>query len=106
MGLGRWSLVGYIKLKVKAAVNFVGAFEAALIAEAPRRGADGVICGHIHQAAHRKIDGLHYLNCGDWVDSCTAIAEDWAGRLYHIDWLERGREREPGPAAGQMREAA
>jgi UDP-2,3-diacylglucosamine pyrophosphatase LpxH len=93
-GLGRWSLSGYIKLKVKAAVNFVGAFENALLAEARRRGADGVICGHIHQAAHHEIDGSKYLNCGDWVESCTAIAEDWAGRLYHIDWLKATRERE------------
>ena len=107
LGLGRWSLAGYIKLKVKAAVNFVGAFEDALLAEARRRGADGVICGHIHQAAHHQVDGLHYLNCGDWVESCTAIAEDWAGRLYKIDWLEASRRRAPGPApANAMQEAA
>jgi len=106
-GFGRWSLSGYIKLKVKAAVNFVGAFEDALLAEARRRGADGVICGHIHQAAHREVDGLKYLNCGDWVESCTAIAEDWAGRLYHIDWLATARAQAPGPASSRLvREAA
>jgi len=106
-GLGRWSLSGYIKLKVKAAVNFVGAFENALLAEARRRAADGVICGHIHQAAHHEIDGLKYLNCGDWVESCTAIAEDWAGRLYHIDWLKATRERELALAStGPIQEAA
>jgi UDP-2,3-diacylglucosamine pyrophosphatase LpxH len=106
-GLGRWSLSGYIKLKVKAAVNFVGAFENALLAEARRRGADGVICGHIHQAAHHEIDGLKYLNCGDWVESCTAIAEDWAGRLYHIDWLKATGERELAlTSTGPIQEAA
>jgi UDP-2,3-diacylglucosamine pyrophosphatase LpxH len=106
-GLGPWSLSGYIKLKVKAAVNFLDAFEHALVAEARGRGVDGVICGHVHQAAHHEIDGLRYLNCGDWVESCTAIAEDWAGRLYHIDWLETLRECELAPApAHPMQEAA
>jgi UDP-2,3-diacylglucosamine pyrophosphatase LpxH len=106
-GFGPWSLSGYIKLKVKAAVNFVDAFEHALVAEARGRGVDGVICGHVHQAAHHEIDGLKYLNCGDWVESCTAIAEDWAGRLYHIDWLETLRECELAPApAHPMQEAA
>jgi UDP-2,3-diacylglucosamine pyrophosphatase LpxH len=107
LGFGRWSLSGYIKLKVKIAVSFVDAFEDALMAEARRRGADGVICGHIHQAGHREIDGFKYLNCGDWVESCTAIAEDWSGRLYHIDWREILRERELACApAHSMREAA
>jgi UDP-2,3-diacylglucosamine pyrophosphatase LpxH len=106
-GFGLWSLSGCIKVKVKAAVNFVDAFEEALVAEARRRGVDGVICGHVHQAAHHEIDNLEYLNCGDWVESCTAIAEDWAGRLYHINWLEASRWRELAAAPAQpMREAA
>jgi len=107
LGFAPWSLSGYIKLKIKAAVNFVDAFEEALVAEARRRGVDGVICGHVHQAAHHEIDNLAYLNCGDWVESCTAIAEDWAGRLYKIDWLETSRRCALGPApAHAMQEAA
>ena len=107
LGFGPWSLSGYIKFKVKAAVNFVDAFEEALIAEARRRGVDGVICGHVHQPAHHEIDNLEYLNCGDWVESCTAIAEDWAGRLYQIDWLATSRGCKPAPApAHPMQEAA
>ena len=97
----------FLKLKVKTAVNFIGAFEDALVAEARSRGADGVVCGHIHHAAHRNIGGIQYLNCGDWVESCTAIAEDAAGKLHVINWLETMREREPGSAAARpLREAA
>ncbi len=81
-----WSLSSYAKQKVKGAVNFISGFETLLSEEAKRRGADGVICGHIHQAASRRIDGVHYLNCGDWVESCTAIAETYDGAflvLHH-----------------------
>ena len=107
LGFGPGPLSGYIKLKVKAAVNFVDAFEEALIAEARRRGVDGVICGHVHQPAHHEIDNLAYLNCGDWVESCSAIAEDWPGRLYQIDWLATSRGCKPAPSpARPMLEAA
>ncbi|MCL2636634.1 MAG: UDP-2,3-diacylglucosamine diphosphatase, partial [Betaproteobacteria bacterium] len=50
------------------------------------RGLDGVVCGHIHWAAIREIDGLAYINCGDWVDSCTAIVEHFDGRLELVAW--------------------
>ena len=84
LGFGLWSLSSYLKLKVKTAVNFVGEFEHELIEEARRRGVDGVVCGHIHHAAKRDVGGIQYLNCGDWVESCTAIAEDAAGRLQIV----------------------
>jgi UDP-2,3-diacylglucosamine pyrophosphatase LpxH len=107
LGIGLWSLSAYLKLRVKTAINFIGEFEDALVAEARRRGADGVICGHIHHAAHRDVGGIQYMNCGDWVESCTAIAEDAAGRFHIIDWLEVMREREPAPASlRRLREAA
>lgn len=86
LGLGYWSLSAYLKYRVKQAVNFIGAFEAALAAEAASGDYDGVICGHIHRPADRRIGSVHYLNCGDWVESCTAIAEDTAGRLSVIHW--------------------
>jgi UDP-2,3-diacylglucosamine pyrophosphatase LpxH len=85
-GFGYWSLSAYLKLRVKSAVNFIGAFEHALAEEAVRRDVDGVICGHIHHAADRLIDGVRYLNCGDWVESCTALAEDMNGRIHLIRW--------------------
>jgi UDP-2,3-diacylglucosamine pyrophosphatase LpxH len=86
LGFGYWSLSAYLKLRVKSAVNFIGEFENALAEEARRRHVNGVICGHIHHAADRAIDGIRYLNCGDWVESCTALAEDEHGRIRLIRW--------------------
>ncbi len=87
LGFGYWSLSNYLKLRVKTAVNFIGEFEQAISAEAKRRNVEGVICGHIHHMADRMIDGVRYINCGDWVESCTAIAEDFDGKLSQISWL-------------------
>ncbi len=86
LGLGYWSLSGYLKYSVKRAVTFIGAFEEAVASEARRRKVDGVICGHIHHPADRMIDGVHYLNSGDWVESSTAIVEHDDGRLEVIHW--------------------
>jgi UDP-2,3-diacylglucosamine pyrophosphatase LpxH len=88
MGFGYWSLSAYLKYRVKTAVNFIGEFENALADVARRHEADGIICGHIHHAADRMIDGVHYLNCGDWVESSTAIVETHDGRLQVIKWNE------------------
>lgn len=92
-GLGYWSLSAYLKYRVKKAVNFIGQFEKVLSEEGKRRGVDGVICGHIHHAANHDIDGMHYLNCGDWVESCTAIAETEKGEFVMINWLSVLRAR-------------
>lgn len=88
LGLPYWSLSAWAKLKVKTAVNFIGNFEKALVEEARRRGVDGVVCGHIHHAAVRDIGGIAYINCGDWVESCTAIAETFDGRFEIIRWAD------------------
>ncbi len=84
--LPHWSLSAWAKLKVKNAVNYIGEFETCLAAEARRHNADGVICGHIHHAAHREIEGLTYINAGDWVESCTAVVEHADGRFELIRW--------------------
>ncbi|MCC6946211.1 MAG: UDP-2,3-diacylglucosamine diphosphatase [Bradyrhizobiaceae bacterium] len=91
-GLTYWSLSQWAKLKVKNAVNFIGEFETVLAAEAHRQGVDGVICGHIHHAAIRN-DGVIYINCGDWVESCTAVAEHDDGRFEIIRWTVPARRR-------------
>jgi len=83
-----WSLSQWAKHKVKNAVNFIGAFETTLAAEAQRHDADGVICGHIHHAAIHDKFGVRYINCGDWVESCTAIAEHEDGRIEIITWTD------------------
>jgi len=92
-GLGYWSLSAYLKYRVKKAVAFIGAFEEAVAMEARRRGADGIICGHIHHASDRNVHGTHYLNCGDWVESCTAVVESHEGELRVIRWAEIGHDR-------------
>jgi UDP-2,3-diacylglucosamine pyrophosphatase LpxH len=76
-----WSLSAYVKGKVKQAVNFITAFESALAHEAHRRSLHGVVCGHIHRAEIREIEGILYCNTGDWVESCTALAERPDGAL-------------------------
>lgn len=100
LGLPYWSLSRYLKLKVKRAVSFIGDFEAAVIREARRRGVEGVVCGHIHHAELRTVDGLTYANDGDWVESLTALVEHGDGRLEVIEWSEvlRQRQRAAVPA--------
>jgi len=89
MGLPYWSLSAYLKLKVKRAVSYVSDFEAAVAREARQRGVDGVVCGHIHHAEMRSIDGVLYINDGDWVESLTALVEHGDGRLEILDWSGR-----------------
>src|ERR1700693_1026828 len=72
-GLGYWSLSQWAKQKVKNAVNYIGEYEKTLVLEARRNGVEGVICGHIHRAVIRDESGIRYINCGDWVESFTAI---------------------------------
>lgn len=81
LGFGYWSLSGYLKDCLKPVVDFVTAFERALAHEAGRRGLAGVVCGHIHRPALRRIDRTVYANCGDWVENGTAIVEHVDGAL-------------------------
>jgi UDP-2,3-diacylglucosamine pyrophosphatase LpxH len=91
---GYWSLAGFAKRQVKTAVAFIADFEAAAARYARSRDADGVICGHVHTPAIRDFEGVRYLNCGDWVDSCTAVVEQVAGRMALVHWgVERPLSR-------------
>lgn len=83
---GYWSLAGYAKRRVKKAVNFISDFESSVAHAVRDRQLDGVICGHIHWAEIREVEGISYLNCGDWVDSCTAIVEHFDGRMEIVRW--------------------
>ncbi|MGH8046430.1 MAG: UDP-2,3-diacylglucosamine diphosphatase, partial [Chthoniobacterales bacterium] len=83
-GLGYWSLSAYVKAEVKNVVSFIGKFEEAIVRYARQRDVDGVLCGHIHTAAARRIEGIDYYNTGDWVESGTAIVEHTDGRLELI----------------------
>jgi UDP-2,3-diacylglucosamine pyrophosphatase LpxH len=103
LGLPYWSLSAYLKHKVKRALNYVTSFEQAVAHEARRRGHDGVVCGHIHRAEMRMIDGVLYCNDGDWVESRTALVEHHDGRLELVQW---GAADHPVPGrAGQLEPA-
>jgi UDP-2,3-diacylglucosamine pyrophosphatase LpxH len=101
LGFSYWSLSSYLKHKVKNAVEYIGRFEDAVVAEARRRGVDGVICGHIHSAQLRTIDGIVYANTGDWVESCSALVEHFDGRLEVLYWPQTSRQwrRQPQTVA-------
>ena len=88
LGLPYWSLSAYLKHKVKKAVNYVSDFERAVAAEARRRGHHGVVCGHIHYAEIRDIEGTLYCNDGDWVESRSALVEHHDGRLELLFWKD------------------
>ena len=102
-GAPYWSLSKWAKHKVKNAVNFIGAFEKALATEAKKHSADGVICGHIHTPAIHDDFGLRYINCGDWVESCTAVGETADGQFEIITWI---RERSHTPSVALVPRAA
>jgi UDP-2,3-diacylglucosamine pyrophosphatase LpxH len=85
---GYWSLAGFAKRKVKKAVNFISDFESSVAHAVRNRDLDGVICGHIHWAEIREVEGIRYLNCGDWVDSCSAIVEHYDGRMEIVRWQD------------------
>ena len=106
-GFRYFSLSQYLKGKVKRAVDFIFQFEKNLAAYCKKRGFDGVICGHIHHAEIKEIDGVTYMNDGDWVESCTALVEHWDGRWEIIKWTKEkddvvtntnssSREQSPG----------
>ncbi len=88
LGYPYWSLSAYLKSRVKNAVEFASNYADAIAAEAHKRGVDGIVCGHIHQAEMRDIGGVLYCNDGDWVESCTALVEHWNGQLEILNWAE------------------
>ena len=89
LGFGYWSFSKFLKHRVKKAVDFIFKFEKTISAHCKRKGYDGVICGHIHHAEIKNIDGVVYMNCGDWVESLTAIVEHHDGRFELIHYNEK-----------------
>lgn len=95
LGLPYWSLSGFLKHKVKNAVEYISRFEEIVAREAGSRGVDGVVCGHIHHAEIRRIGGVLYLNDGDWVESCTALVEDAHGNMEILRWADPSQRCAP-----------
>lgn len=86
--LGYWSLATFIKTRLPRARTYIEDYENGVAQAAAKQGYDGVICGHIHVAASKKLAGIDYYNCGDWVDSCTALAEDSDGKIHLLSWQQ------------------
>jgi UDP-2,3-diacylglucosamine pyrophosphatase LpxH len=87
-GLPYFSLSQYIKGKVKSAVSYIDQYEEELANMAKAKSCDGIICGHIHKPENREIDGIHYMNSGDWVETMSALAEDHEGNWQLIYYNE------------------
>ena len=88
-GKDYWSLAAYLKHKVKNAVQYIGSYEAAVVRAARKQNVDGVICGHIHRAEISRVDDVVYMNCGDWVESCTALMEHQDGSIELLQWRDQ-----------------
>jgi len=102
-GLRYWSLSAYAKKRVKDAVNFIGEFEAAIVRYAQNHAVEAVLCGHIHSAGIRQIGAVTYYNCGDWVESCSALVENFDGEMELLNFCPHAgsappKVREPEPA--------
>jgi UDP-2,3-diacylglucosamine pyrophosphatase LpxH len=95
-GLGYWSLSAYVKKRVKDAVSFIGKYEEAIVHYAEKFSVDAVLCGHIHNLSIRKFGEITYYNCGDWVETCSALVEHEDGVIEAIDYR---------PAAAPLRAA-
>jgi UDP-2,3-diacylglucosamine pyrophosphatase LpxH len=104
--LPHWSLSSYLKQKAKTAVQYIGSFEDAVAQAARKRGVDTVVCGHIHRAEMRDIDGILYCNDGDWVESCSSLVEDMNGHLRLIDWPKLREQVAATPIALPVGQAA
>ncbi len=103
IGMPYWSFSAWAKQRVKQAVNFIGEFQRVVVEEARRHDVDGVVCGHIHHAVMTEMNGIRYINTGDWVESCTAIAEDFNGRMELIVWQQKGGAMPGAATAGAGR---
>lgn len=106
LGLSYWSLSAWAKQRVKSAVSVIGQFEQALAHEARASGVDGVICGHIHHADMHDRLGIQYINTGDWVESCTAVAETHEGDFELIHWTPPAHPRRSSRRRRRRRQKA
>jgi len=106
LGFGYWSLSKYLKHKVKKASDFMFQFETNLAKYCKKRGFDGVICGHIHHAEIKEIDGVTYMNDGDWVESCTALVEHHDGRWEIVTWTKEKDDVDNDINSGELKQPA
>lgn len=105
-GLSEWSLSAFVKRKVKNAVGYIGNFEEAVVRYAEKYETHGVVCGHIHTPAMKKLRHVSYYNTGDWVESSTALVEHLDGRLEILRWQQIERAVAATPCEAEIGEEA
>src|SRR5207249_11088723 len=88
-GLGYWSLSAFAKQRVKDGGSFIGRYEEEIVRYARKFSVDAVLCGHIHSAAIRQFGTVTYYNCGDWVETCSALVEEREGKVEIVNYLPR-----------------
>jgi UDP-2,3-diacylglucosamine pyrophosphatase LpxH len=94
-GYGYWSLASFLKSHIRRAQLYINEYEEGVAYACHKQGFDGVICGHIHHAAVKKIHGIDYYNTGDWVESCTALGEDEQGNIHLLRWKNDSANQQP-----------
>ncbi len=105
LGLPAWSLSRWARHRVKRGIDYLGAYERQITRLAGEYGACGVICGHVHHAAMHERGGVLYINCGDWLESCTAVVERVDGSFEIKSWLANGRGATQALPLGELQEA-
>ncbi|MFL6595978.1 MAG: UDP-2,3-diacylglucosamine diphosphatase, partial [Chthoniobacterales bacterium] len=105
-GRGYWSLSAYAKQRVKDAVNFIGEFEKAIVHYTERFDVDSVLCGHIHKASTRQFGAVTYYNCGDWVETCSALVETASGEIELVHFHANDSQTEERQNERITRQAA
>jgi UDP-2,3-diacylglucosamine pyrophosphatase LpxH len=101
-GLGYWSLSAFAKKRVKDAVSFISRFEEEVVRYAQKFSVDAVVCGHIHSAAIRKFGGVTYYNCGDWVETCSALIEQHDGKIDVVRYPPLAKRLQTQPRPGEV----
>jgi UDP-2,3-diacylglucosamine pyrophosphatase LpxH len=105
LGLSGWSLSQWARLRVKESIDYLGQFEREIAALAAAHQADGVICGHVHHAAIHDRLGVRYINCGDWLESCTAVVECLDGTFEIRSWPAAASALQARSLLGALQEA-
>lgn len=86
LGMRYWSFSKFLKHNVKKAVDFIFKFEQNVSEYCEKQGYAGAITGHIHTPEIKKVNGVVYMNCGDWVENTTALVEHHDGRFEIVEW--------------------
>lgn len=105
LGLPGWSLSKWARHRVKRGVDYLGAFERQITQLAAGHDACGVICGHVHHAAMHERGGVLYINCGDWLESCTAVVERFDGSFEIKTWMDGRSASSRAAPLGELQEA-